>query len=170
MSFATLEKDGWNRIYFYSSLFDTDSWDGDKRKTSRQKFIHQGKIALRTLLRLHYLSLEEAEWASKNVIEHISPGTMNGAALALVCTTFDVKAHKFLVQPDASSKGAYREYQKKKCWKTLVETLSNEKSNLKTFVDEYGITGPDLLRYFLYLRKGEWETESVSFQEEEDDE
>lgn len=168
MSTTTLEKGGWNRVHFYSSLFDYEPWGSRKKRTTRQKFIHQGKSALKLLLRLNYLTFDEAEWASKSVIEQISPGTLNGAAIALVCTTYDPKSQKFLFEPDAFSTGSYRAYQKKKCWRTLTKTLASPDSNLSSFLQEYGITSVDLLRYFFLLRNGKWAT--YTEEEEEGDE
>lgn len=148
-----LEMNWWNRVYFYSSLYDFDSLGSASMRTPTQKFILQGKSAIIRLLDLHYFSKDDAELCS-SLITRINPRTMNAAAVALAFTTYDEHTKKFLLEPDPQSKGKMKEYQLRKCFKTLAKKLQNNDSDLDKFQKDYGITAPDLLRYFFFLRDG----------------
>lgn len=146
---STLEKNWWARVHHYSHLYDFDD-SGSQIRTPSQKFIFMGKSAAIRLVKMNLLADEEAETFSSSVLTSITPGTLNGAAFALVYTTYDPYTHTFLQDVDPKATGEIKAYQKKRCWSTLVKNLKSEE--LKSFVHDYGITGPDLLRYFLYMK------------------
>ena len=147
-----LEKNWWARVHHYSPLYDFDDSGagGAGIRTPMQKFIFMGKSAAIRLVKMNYLSDEEAE-AFSSFLTNLSPGTLNGAALALAYTTYDPYTQTFLEGVDPKASGEMKAYQKKRCWSTLVKNLKGE--DLKTFVHDYGITAPDLLRYFFFLKK-----------------
>jgi hypothetical protein len=109
-----------------------------------------GKSAAIRLVKMNYLSDEEAETFS-SLLANMSPRTLNGAALALVYTTYDPHTRTFLEEVDPKASGEMKAYQKKRCWSTLVKNLKGD--DLQSFVHDYGITAPDLLRYFFFLKK-----------------
>jgi len=151
-----LERNWWNRVYFYSSLYDFDDHGSSLIRTSKQKFITQGKVALIRLQQLQMLTQDEAELCSTSIISRVDPSSMNAAALALAFTTYDSYTQQFLVQPDTNPAlhANIRAVQKQKCFKTLVAKLSSGSSSpLAKFQQEFGITPADLVRYFLFLQK-----------------
>ena len=154
-----LEKNWWARVHHYSPLYDfDDSSSGTGIRTPIQKFIFMGKSAAIRLVKMNYLSDEEAE-AFSSILTNLSPGTLNGAALALAYTTYDPYTQTYLEDVDPTASGEMKAYQKKRCWSTLVKNLRGD--DLKSFVHDYGITAPDLLRYFFFLKKQMGKTSSA---------
>lgn len=148
-----LDKNWWARVHHYSHLYDfDDSGAGSGIRTPSQKFIFMGKTAAIRLLKMNYLTKDEAETFSSRVLSNIPSRTLNGAALALAFTTYDPYTNTFLERVDPTASAEVREYQKKRCWTTLVKNLQDDASDLKAFKNDYGITAPDLLRYFLLLK------------------
>jgi hypothetical protein len=148
-----LDKNWWARVHHYSHLYDfDDTGTPGGIRTPSQKFIFMGKTAAIRLLKMDYLSKEEAETFSSRVLSTIPPRTLNGAALALAFTTYDPYTHTFVEKVDPTASKEVRDFQQKRCWTTLVKKLQEESSELKSFQQDYGITAPDLLRYFILLR------------------
>lgn len=149
-----LERNWWNRVYFYSSLYDFDDHGSSLIRTSKQKFMTQGKISLIRLQQLQMLTQEEAELCSSSIISRVDPSSMNAAALALAFTTYDSYTQKFLAEPDSNPNlhPNVKAIQKQKCFRTLVTKLRSETSPLAKFQQEFGITPADLVRYFIFLQ------------------
>jgi len=148
-----LDKNWWARVHHYSHLYDfDDAGTPGSMRTPTQKFIFLGKTAAIRLLKMDYFSKDEAETFSSRVLMNITPRTLNGAALALAFTTYDPYSNTFLEKVDPSATGELKEFQKKRCWLTLVKNLQDSTGDLKSFQQDYGITAPDLLRYFILLR------------------
>ena len=151
MTNFSVEKNWWARVHHFSPLYDFDDAGGNAIRTPSQKFVFMGKTAAIRLVKMDLLTKEEAEHFSSSVLSSVRPGTLNGAALALAYTTFDPQSGKFLESADPHSKGEIHDYQKQRCWQTLVRRLKGDE--FKSFQQDYGITAPDLLRYFLFLRR-----------------
>ena len=148
-----LDKNWWARVHHYSHLYDfDDTGTPGSMRTPTQKFIFLGKTAAIRLLKMDYFSKDEAETFSSRVLANITPRTLNGAALALAFTTYDPYSNTFLEKVDPTATGELKEFQKKRCWLTLVKNLQDNSGELKSFQQDYGITAPDLLRYFILLR------------------
>lgn len=155
-----LDKNWWARVHHYSHLYDfDDAGVGGGFRTPSQKFILMGKTAAIRLVKMNYLTKDEAETFSSRVLPNITPRTLNGAALALAFTTYDPYTNTFVERVDPTATGDVKEYQKKRCWATLVKHLQEDakpskenSAELRSFKQDYGITAPDLLRYFILLR------------------
>jgi hypothetical protein len=164
-----MEKNWWDRVYFYSSLYDNDDIKGVGIRTPAQKFIQQGKVAARKLVSLNYLTHEEGENFATSVLSRVPPGTLNGGALALAYTTYDPLTRTYLETPSTTASADIKAYQKRRCWRTLVKKLEDD-PGLASFKQDYGVTAPDLLRYFYFLRNLRTDSYSMPVQEEEDQE
>lgn len=155
MDISTLERDGWNRLSFYSLLYDFgDSKTAPSMRTPTEKFRHTARTALIDLLNNGYLTRHESDTCLSSVIFQLQPGTMNAAAIALAFTTYYEPLNRYLVKPVADASGNEFRIQKKKCWESLAQKL-NDKSDpfLNRFAQEHGITSADLLRYFFLLTR-----------------
>jgi hypothetical protein len=164
-----MEKNWWDRVYYYSSLYDSDDVKGAGIRTPAQKFIQQGKIAARRLVSLHYLTHDEGENFATSILSRVPPGTLNGGALALAYTTYDPMTRTYLETFNPTASNTVKAYQKRRCWRTLVKKMDDD-PNLAVFKQDYGVTAPDLLRYFYFLRGLGADTYSMPVQQEQQQE
>lgn len=155
MDISTLERDGWNRISFYSSLYDFEDIKAfGGIRTPAHKFQHTGRTAAIELVKAGYLERDDAEIFSTTILTKMDPGTFNGPAVALAFTTYLREINDYLVEPQKTARGTMLEIQKRKCWKTLVKKIKEKTDpSLNSFIQQYGITAPDLLRYFRMLQR-----------------
>jgi hypothetical protein len=113
-----------------------DEFTPPSKRTIQQKFQIQAMRAANTLVELKMMEGEAANLFLEKFGIPVSsqPGTMNGAAFALVFCCFDFRKNEFSL----------------KKWQKLVQKISNPSTGFDVFVKEYGITVSDLIRYYIF--------------------
>jgi hypothetical protein len=119
-----------------------DDFTPPSKRTIQQKFQIQAMRAANKLVDLKMMMPEAANLFLEKFAIPVSsnPGTMNGAAFALVFCCFDFMNNEFIMKDDADTLS----------WKTIQENISHPSHGFEEFVKEYGITINDLIRYFIF--------------------
>jgi hypothetical protein len=140
-----LGKTDYDRVHMETETrysFGIDEFTPPSKRTIQQKFRIQSMKAVNKLVELNIMMGQAGNLFLEKFAQPISgnPGTMNGAAFALVFCCFDFKSNRFVMK---KSEEVYT-------WKELTELINNPKGGLDEFIKEYGITVNDLIRYLVF--------------------
>lgn len=128
-----------NRTGYFSVLYHGDTISGKDIRTASQKLMWQGRMAVHQLIQLKMLTESQGSFFIQNILERVSARqeTLNGGALALVFTCFDMNQKVMVMES----------------WKKLVQMIDNgKKTDWIAYLDRYGITPESLARYYIYLK------------------
>ena len=161
-------KQGLARNYFdsvnrFSARHDIDRLIHPSRMSTSEKFITTTKKALNRLVdKIGIMTDEAANDYLEGPFLKIKnePGTMNGAALALVFTCYEFGTREFVMRSenDFSWENLLSILQHPKNLKPFLTGNSEEYNSqekiqeMEKFIEEFGITGPDLVRYLIFAK------------------
>lgn len=148
-----------NRASYYSVLYDGFSdVIGSQIRTASEKFLWQGVTTCKTLIRLRMMTEPESAYFLDIFLKRIDPKTRNGAACALVFTTYDIDTKTFITDPKEFIKkhpSLNEKFITEKSWSgliTRIEKIDKQPLEFRELIDKYGITPSSLLRYLLFMQ------------------
>ena len=142
------------RVSHYSVLYDGyGDVTGSQVRTATEKFIWQGVTTCKALIRARLMTEPESAMFIDSFLRDFSSSsnTLNGAAFAIVFTTYDIERKIFLIDP---KKIKDDDVVKQKSWFGLVDRLNQISKQPRAFrdvVEKYGMTPSSLWRYLRFL-------------------